>query len=255
MKKIRLRIPGSLGYALGAELDLPESGRAGCYALFAHCFTCSKNLKSFHVISDVLSRHGIGVMRFDFTGIGDSDGNFAATRFDTDVADIVAVAEYMSANYAAPQLIIGHSMGGTAALLAAQRIPSIRAAATIAASSDPGHVARHFSGQRAEVMKTGQAEIIVAGNRFRVGANFFKDLDYPQDGSALAGFRLPLLACHSLDDETLSYEHACRLIAQAGEPASLLSLRDCDHLLKNKADAEYVGEFIAHWASRYLHRA
>lgn len=252
MNKIRLRIPGSLGHTLGAELDLPASGTPVAYALFAHCFTCSRHLKSFHIISEVLTQHRIAVLRFDFTGIGDSEGEFAKTRFTTDVDDIIAVAEYLSANYAAPTLLLGHSMGGTASLLAAKRIPSVRAVATIAAPADPGHVARYFIGKRVDVNKQGSAEIIVGGNRFTIGKPFFHDLDYAEDGSAVSGYDRPLLICHSIDDEMLGFEHARRLLEHTGNPASLLSLAQADHLLKHRRDAEYVAEMIAGWARRYI---
>jgi pimeloyl-ACP methyl ester carboxylesterase len=252
MNKIRLRIPGSLGAALGAELDLPEHGQPRAYALFAHCFTCSRNLKSFHIICDVLARAGIGVLRFDFTGIGDSDGDFSKTHFATDVDDIIAAAEYMSANYAAPQLLIGHSLGGTASLVAARRLPSVRAAVTIAAPADPGHVARYFIGKRVDVTRKGKAEIMVGGNHFTIGNDFFKDLAYAEDGSELRGFDKPLLICQSTDDEMLSFDHAQRLFAHTGQPASLLALDHADHLLKQRADAEYIANMITTWALRYI---
>jgi putative redox protein len=252
MNKIRLRIPGSLGAALGAELDLPEHGRPRAYALFAHCFTCSRNLKSFHIICEILARAGIGVLRFDFTGIGDSDGDFSQTNFATDVADIIAVAEYMSANYAAPQLLIGHSMGGTASLVAARRLPSVRAAVTIAAPADPGHVARYFIGKRVDVTRQGRAEIVIGGSRFTIGNDFFKDLAYAEDGSEVKGFDRPLLVCHSVDDEMVSFHQTQHLLDHTGRPASLLSVSNADHLLKQRKDAEYIANMIAAWAQRYI---
>lgn len=252
MLKKRLRIPGSLGAALGAELDLPENNQPRAYALFSHCFTCSRNLKSFHVICEELARQGIAVVRFDFTGIGDSDGKFSQTNFATDVDDIVAVAEYMAANYSPIKLLIGHSMGGTATLHAAARIPSCTAAVTLAAPSDPGHVARHFIGKRPEVSKTGKAMITVGGNHFEIGEKFFRDLAYAEDGSTLKAFQKPLLICQSRDDELLGFQHAENIYKHAGNPASIVSMDDADHLFNVRADSTYLSHIITAWATRYL---
>jgi len=252
MKKIRLRIPGSFGAALGAELDLPQRDKPHAWALFAHCFTCSRNLKAFHIICEHLAQNGIAVLRFDFTGIGDSDGDFSNTNFATDVDDIVAVSEYMTANYAAPELLIGHSMGGTAMLHAAARIPSCQSAVTIAAPADPGYVARHYIGLRPRVNSTGSAQMTIGGNHFTITEKFFEDLDYPDDGSYLNSFQKPLLICHSLDDDMLNHSHAEQLHIHAGKPSSLVSLDNADHLLSNKDDAAYVADLIAGWAKRYI---
>ena len=252
MKKIRLRIPGSMGAALGAELDLPLYQKPHAWAIFAHCFTCSRNLKAFHIICDHLAQNGIAVLRFDFTGIGDSDGDFSQTNFATDVDDIVAINEYMTANYSAPDLLIGHSMGGTAMLKAAERIPSCRSAVTIAAPVDPGYVARHYVSLRQKVIETGSASITIGGNHFTIGEKFFQDLAYPDDGSYLDSFKKPLLICHSLDDDILSHSHAEQLHLHAGKPSSLVSLDNADHLLSNKDDAAYVADLIAGWAKRYI---
>ncbi|MDT8403185.1 alpha/beta hydrolase family protein [Sulfuriflexus sp.] len=252
MLKKRLRIPGGQGKALGAELDLPENNKPRAYALFSHCFTCSRNLKSFHVICEELAKQGIGVLRFDFTGIGDSDGDFAQTNFASDVEDIIAVADYMAANYAPVKLLIGHSMGGTAILHAAGRIPSCTAAVTLAAPADPGHVARHFIGKRPEVNKTGKAEITVGGMHFQVGEKFFQDLAYPDDGSSLRTYQKPLLICQSHDDELLDFQHAENIYRHAGKPASIVSLEHADHLLKLQQDSHYLANIICAWAGRYL---
>jgi alpha/beta superfamily hydrolase len=252
MLKKRLRIPGGQGVALGAELDLPENSKPRAYALFSHCFTCSRNLKSFHIICEELARQGIGVLRFDFTGIGDSDGDFLQTNFATDVEDIIAAADYMAANYAPVKLLIGHSMGGTAMLHAASRIPSCTAAVTLAAPADPGHVARHFIGKRPEVNKTGKAMITVGGNHFHIGEKFFQDLAYPEDGSTLTSFQKPLLICQSHDDELLDFQHAENIYKHAGKPASILGLEHADHLFNIKQDSSYLAHIISAWSSRYL---
>ena len=252
MLKKRLRIPGSLGAVLGAELDLPDDNKPRAYALFSHCFTCSRNLKSFHVICEELAKHGIGVLRFDFTGIGDSEGSFSQTNFSSDVDDIVAVAEYMAANYAPVKLLIGHSMGGTAMLHAASRIPSCTAAVTLAAPSDPGHVARHFIGKRPEVNKTGKATITVGGNHFEIGEKFFQDLGYAEDGSTLSNFQKPLLICQSTDDELIGFDHAERIYKHAGDPASIVSMDNADHLFNVQQDSNYLAHIIAAWADRYI---
>ena len=252
MKKIRLRIPGSQGFALGAELDLPRHNKPHAWAIFAHCFTCSRHLKAFHIICEHLAQNGIAVVRFDFTGIGDSDGEFSQTNFASDVDDIVAVYEYMAGNYTAPELLIGHSMGGTAMLKAAERIPSCQSAVTIAAPIDPGYVARHYLGLQKTVQQTGSAQITIGGNNFTIGEKFFQDLDYPDDGSYLDSFQKPLLICHSLDDDILDHSHAETLHLHAGKPSSLVSLDNADHLLSNRDDAAYVADLIAGWAKRYI---
>jgi len=252
MRKIRLRIPGSFGSALGAELDLPQHQKPHAWALFAHCFTCSRNLKAFHIICEHLAQNGIAVLRFDFTGIGDSDGDFSQTNFASDVADIIAVNEYMTANYSAPELLIGHSMGGTAILKAADHIPSCQSAVTIAAPIDPGYVARHYIHLQQQVIQTGSAKMTIGGNHFTVNETFFEDLNYPDDGSYLNSFQKPLLICHSLDDDILDHSHAEKLHLHAGKPSSLVSLDNADHLLSNKDDAAYVADLIAGWAKRYI---
>jgi len=252
MKKIRLRIPGSLGAVLGAELDLPKHGKPHAWAIFAHCFTCSRHIKAFHIICEHLAQNGIAVVRFDFTGIGDSEGEFSQTNFASDVEDIIAVYEYMAANYSAPELLIGHSMGGTAMLKAAERIPSCQSAVTIAAPVDPGYVARHYLGLQKTVQQKGSAQISIGGNNFTIGEKFFEDLDYPDDGSYLDSFKKPLLICHSLDDDILSHSHAETLHLHAGKPSSLVSLDNADHLLSNRDDAAYVADLIAGWAKRYI---
>lgn len=255
MKKIRLRLPGSIGYALGAELDLPDDGQVRAYAIFSHCFTCSRNLKSFHVISEILANHGIGVLRFDFSGIGDSEGDFSETNFATDVGDIIAASEYMAANYAPVKILIGHSMGGTASLIAAQHISSVEACVTLSAPADPGHVARHFIGKRPDVNKTGSAKITVGGNHFNIGQKFFEDLDYKEDGSELSGYKKPLLIYHSYDDELVSYEHAKQLLQHCGKPASLISHSHADHLLNQRQHSTYVADLVADWLETYIPQA
>lgn len=252
MKKIRLRIPGSLGHALGAELDLPLHNKPHAWAIFAHCFTCSRNLKAFHIICEHLAQNGIAVLRFDFTGIGDSGGDFSETNFASNVDDIVAVSEYMAANYSAPELLIGHSMGGTAMLKAAERIPSNQSTVTIAAPVDPGYVARHYLDLQPQVSKIGSAKMTIGGNHFTIKEKFFQDLEYPDDGSYLDGFQKPLLICHSLDDNIVNHSHAEKLHLHAGKPSSLVSLDNADHLLSNKNDSAYVADLIAGWATRYI---
>jgi len=252
MQKKRLQIPGSLGATLGAELDLPNNGNVKGWAIFAHCFTCSRSIKSFHTIAEILAKSGLGVLRFDFTGIGDSEGNFADTHFSTNVDDIVAVEEYLAANFAPADILIGHSLGGTAILHAAKRIPSARAAVTLSAPADPGHVARVFLSKREEVMRTGEATITLGGNHFTIHPHFFDDLDYPQDGASFAHFQKPLLVCHSVDDELLGFEHAEQIMKHAGKPASLISMIGADHLLNQQQDADYVGKMIANWLDHYL---
>jgi putative redox protein len=247
----RIEFPGSRGAGLAARLDLP-AGEPRAYALFAHCFTCSKESFAASRISAALAERGIAVLRFDFTGLGGSGGDFASTDFSSNVEDLLAAAEHLRATRRAPALLIGHSLGGTAVLAAAGRIPEARAVATVGAPSDPAHVLRLLGGAVAEMEREGEAEVDLAGRRFRVRREFLDDVAGRRLDEAVASMRKALLILHGPRDEVVGIDHASRIFAAARHPKSFVSLDDADHLLSRREDAAYAAEVLAAWASRYL---
>ena len=252
MSSKNLKFKGSGGNQLSARLDLPADGRPEAYALFAHCFTCSKNLKSVNYISRALTRERVAVLRFDFAGLGESEGDFADTNFSTNVRDLVAAADFMSQEYEAPKILIGHSLGGAAVLKAAKNIPTSKAVAVIGAPSDPAHVMRHFETHRETIVREGEAEIAIEGRPFRIKKQFLDDLSESQLEEAVHNLRKALLIFHSPLDNTVGIDNASRLFQYARHPKSFISLDQADHLLLNAADARYVGAMIASWVRKYL---
>jgi putative redox protein len=251
VKSEKLTFEGAGGETLAARLDLP-AGEPRAYALFAHCFTCSKDIFAAKRIAGALAEGGIAVLRFDFTGLGHSEGEFANTNFSSNVDDLVAAAEYLRANRAAPKLLIGHSLGGAAVLAAAARVPEAVAVATIGAPSDPGHVAHLFRDAADEIAAKGEAEVDLGGRRFRVKKQFLDDIAAQNLEPALGTLRKALLLFHAPRDETVGIDNAGRIFAAAKHPKSFVSLDDADHLLSRKADAVYVAQVLAAWADRYL---
>jgi uncharacterized OsmC-like protein/alpha/beta superfamily hydrolase len=251
VKSEKLTFAGAGGEALAARLDLP-AGEPRAYALFAHCFTCSKDIFAAKRIAGALAEGGIAVLRFDFTGLGHSGGEFANTNFSSNVDDLIAAAEYLRANRAAPKLLIGHSLGGAAVLAAAARVPEAVAVATIGAPSDPGHVAHLFQGAADEIAAEGEAEVELAGRRFRVKKQFLDDIAAQNLEPALGTLRKALLLFHAPRDETVGIDNAGQIFGAAKHPKSFVSLDDADHLLSRKADAVYVAQVLAAWADRYL---
>ena len=251
VKSEKLTFEGAGGETLAARLDLP-AGEPRAYALFAHCFTCSKDIFAAKRIAGALAESGIAVLRFDFTGLGHSEGEFANTNFSSNVDDLVAAAGYLRANRAAPKLLIGHSLGGAAVLAAAARVPEAVAVATIGAPADPGHVAHLFRNAADEIAAKGEAEVDLAGRRFRVKKQFLDDIAAQNLEPALGSLRKALLLFHAPRDETVGIDNAGQIFAAAKHPKSFVSLDDADHLLSRKADAIYVAEVLAAWADRYL---
>lgn len=247
----RIEFPGSAGHLLAARLDRP-SGPVRAFALFAHCFTCSKDLAAASRIARALARRGIAVLRFDFTGLGHSEGEFANTNFSSNVGDLVAAADYLRAEHRAPELLIGHSLGGSAVLVAAARIPEAVAVATIGAPADPGHVARLFAAHADEIAEHGEAEVELAGRRFRIRRQLLDDLAAQRLEPAVAHLRKALLVLHAPLDEVVGIENASRIFQAATHPKSFVSLDSADHLLRRPADAAYAADVLAAWASRYL---
>ena len=248
----KFEIVSTAGQRLSARLDLPEDGEPVAYALLAHCFTCSKDVKALYHIARVLTRHRIGVLRFDFTGLGESGGDFADTSLATNVQDLVAAAESLAARFEAPKLLIGHSFGGAAVIAAAAAMDSCKAVVTIAAPADPRHVARTLGPAAETIAARGEATVKIAGRTFTLRKRFLDDLRGLDPEDLLANLNRALLVMHSPRDEVVGIENASRIFQAARHPKSYVSLDTADHLLSDPADARYAGSVIAAWAMRYI---
>ncbi len=248
----RLSFENGRGERLSALLDRPGDGEIRAYAVFAHCFTCNKLYKGIRNICRVLCTQGIAVLRFDFTGLGESEGDFTETVFSDNVQDIVRAARFVEDGFEAPALLIGHSLGGAAALMAAAQVPSCRAVATIAAPSEPAHVLDHFPDLRAEIARRGEAEIRVGGIEYRINRRFVEDLDACDLGGAIGQLDRALLILHSPSDKTVDIASAARIFSRARHPKSFVSLGQADHLLMDGRDAGYAGRMIAAWCEPYV---
>lgn len=250
----RLRFENDRGLELAARLDLPVDGQPGAYALFAHCFTCTKNLKAISHISRALNQAGFGVLRFDFTGLGESEGDFADTNFSSNVADLVAAAQHLDAHFQAPKLLVGHSLGGAAVLQAAAKIPAVQAVATIGAPCDPAHVTHLLAESRGEIESRGEATVTLAGRQFKIKKQFLDDLEQTRMTETIRQLKCALLVCHSPVDQVVGIENAAHIFQAAKHPKSFISLDHADHLLSNEAAAFYAGAMIAAWSQRYVSR-
>jgi putative redox protein len=246
----KIEFPGATGAKLAARLDLPAEPRA--FALFAHCFTCGKDIFAASRIAETLNARGIAVLRFDFTGIGASEGEFANTNFSSNVQDLLAAVDYLRKNYAAPSLLIGHSLGGAAVLAAAPHVPEATAVVTIATPASAAHVTHHFAADLGKIVETGKAEVTLAGRPFTITKQFLDDVGEQNILDGLGKLKKALLVCHSPRDEYVGIDNATQIFAAARHPKSFLSLDTADHLLRKREDAIYVADVIAAWASRYL---
>lgn len=252
MRSQKLTFTNHAGQQLSARLDLPPDGNPIACALFAHCFTCTKNIKAAGNISRALTQQGIAVLRFDFTGLGESEGEFEETTFSHNIDDLVAAAEYMEETFEAPSILIGHSLGGAAVLCAAARIPGAKAVATIAAPADPGHVRHLLRSSEEEISAQGEAEVLLAGRPFTIKKAFLDDLEEAHTEHSIAKLKKALLVLHSPLDNTVGIENASEIFAAAKHPKSFLSLDHADHLLTDEADSLYAGSMIAAWAVKYI---
>lgn len=254
MRSTKLQFQGSRGNLLSARLDLPVDGSPIAYALFAHCFTCTKNLKAVAYISRALTRKRIGVLRFDFTGLGESEGDFADTNFSSNVGDLVAAARFLESDYEAPRILIGHSLGGAAVLQAAAKMPACRAVATIGAPADPMHVNRLLKDHALVIAEKGEAIVTLEGRDFKIKQQFLDDLKRPRMAAVIKNLKKALLIFHSPVDRIVGIENAAGIFQAARHPKSFVSLDRADHLLTDPADAEYVGIVTAAWARKYMSR-
>ncbi|MCG6897658.1 MAG: bifunctional alpha/beta hydrolase/OsmC family protein [Thiocapsa sp.] len=253
MARIKLEFPNAEGQTLAGLLETPpDPVPTARYALFAHCFTCSKDIAAATRISRALAARGIAVLRFDFTGLGNSDGDFANTNFSSNVADLLAAAWKLEQDYEAPALLIGHSLGGAAVLAAVPQLPSVEAVVTIAAPATASHVQHLFSGARGQLEAIGEAEVQIGLRRFRIRKQLLEDLDQHASADHIRHLNRALLVFHSPLDTIVSIEEAAKIYQAARHPKSFISLDKADHLLSNREDAEYVAETLVAWASRYL---
>jgi putative redox protein len=247
----KITFPGHSGAALSARLDLPEGPHLAT-ALFAHCFTCGKDIVAARRIAGRLAAMGFAVLRFDFTGLGQSQGDFAATGFLSNVADLTAAAAYLAGRGLAPGLLIGHSLGGAAVLRAASSIQTVRAVVTIGAPFDPGHVTHNFADALERIEADGSAEVNLGGRPLRIWRDLVREVAAETLAPAIAGLRRALLVMHAPRDAIVGVENATQIFVAARHPKSFVTLDDADHLLSRPADADYAAEVIAAWSARYL---
>jgi len=248
----KITFENASGHKLAALLEQPQGNHPVAYALFAHCFTCNKDFKAPVNISRSLVNEGIGVLRFDFTGLGDSEGDFSDTNFTTNVDDLIAAARFVESNYGPVRILVGHSLGGTAALWAAPSIPNSVAVATINSPYEPAHLSHVLDSARETLLSEGQAEVDVAGTTYTFKKQFLDDVESADAKTAISSLDRALLVFHAPDDETVSIENASRIFLAAKHPKSFVSLDTANHLLSNRADSQYIGSVIAAWAHRYL---
>ena len=252
MKSIKVEFTNTEGQSLAGKIEMPGDQKPVAYAIFAHCFTCSKNLNTVRNISRGLNRNGIAVLRFDFTGLGDSEGDFSDTNFSSNIKDLIQAADYLKANYEAPQIIIGHSLGGAAVLRTAAKIESVKAVATIGAPFDPPHVKKLLSSGIEEIEQKGEAEVSIGGRPFRIKKHFIDDLEKYDSADEIKNLNRALLVIHSPQDTTVGINNAGEIFGAAMHPKSFVSIDGADHLVTNDQDSIYVGEVISSWAKRYV---
>ena len=252
MRREKVKFKNSRGLYLSGSVELPEQASPKAFAIFSHCFTCNKNLINVKYISEALSEKRIATLRYDFTGLGDSEGYFAETDVATNIDDLVHAAKFLEENYEAPKLLVGHSMGGAASILAASKIESVKALTVVGTPSTLDHISRVFAGKLDEIMSQGSAMVNVAGREMEIGKPLVVDLEKHSIKRTLNTLKTPILIMHSPDDEMVGIDHATNIFMAARHPKSFISLDGIDHLIKNIKDARYVGGLIGEWAVRYI---
>lgn len=248
----KIRFTNRAGLELAGDLELPAGGSWRATALFAHCFTCSRNLKAARNITRALAGAGFAVVRFDFTGLGESEGDFTDTHFSSNLDDLEDAAAWMAEKLDAPQLLVGHSLGGSAVLAVAERLESVRAVATLGAPARVEHILKHFGDDLETIEREGSAEVQLAGRPFRIRRDFVEDARSHSIEDRLRRLRRALLVMHSPFDDTVGIDNAQQIFTAALHPKSFVSLDQADHLLSDEADSRYAGQVISTWASRFL---
>ena len=249
---LRLTFTNRRGEKLSGVLHEPRIGLPSAYAVFAHCFTCTKNIRAANHIANAMAEQGIGVLRFDFTGLGESEGDFADTHFSSNVDDLVDAAGYLAEHYAPPQVMVGHSLGGTAVLSAAHRVDSVRAVATIGSPADAGHVLHLIQEDIDTIQRDGEATVLLAGRPFTIRREFIDDLKAQSVGDRIGRLRKALMVMHSPLDATVSVDQAAEIFMAAKHPKSFVTLDRADHLLSRDEDSRYAARVLAAWAERYI---
>jgi len=252
MRFQKITFQNTAGHDLSGRIDFPLIGKPKAYVLFAHCFTCSKNLKSVDNISHAFTQKGMAVLRFDFTGLGQSKGDFADTNFTSNLSDLKEAYDFLEKNFEAPQVLVGHSLGGAAVLHIASQLPAVNAVATVGAPSSPMHVSHLLASGKVELEEKGEAEVNIGGRPFRMKKQFLDDLQENTKNGVIKNLNKALLVMHSPQDSTVGIESAQEIFVEAKHPKSFVSLDGADHLLMKEADAQYVGSVVAGWASRYI---
>lgn len=252
MKIEKVSFVNKEGFQLSGKLYLPLEEEPRYYAIFAHCFTCSKNFKAPSTISNMLMQLGVAVLSFDFSGLGNSEGEFEDTGFSSNVEDLIAADTFLRTNYQAPQMLIGHSLGGTAVIFAASRLDHIKAVVTIGSPANPKHVKKLFESDLETIKREGSAEVSIGGRSFKIGKEFLDDLDNQNLADLLPQMKKAFLFLHSPQDKIVSIENASELYLNARHPKSFISLDGADHLLSEEKESRYVGELISSWSRKYF---
>ncbi len=252
MKSEKITFVNHDGLHLSAKIEFPIDQKPAAYAIFAHCFTCNKNLTAVRNISRALTAQGLAVLRFDFSGLGESEGSFVDTNFSTNITDILAAADYLKQNYESPTLLIGHSLGGAAALVAAGKIASVKGVATIGTPAEPDHVTHLIGEAIADIEKKGSAKVQIGGRTFTIAKHFLSDLKDHDLTKVIKSLDTALLIMHAPFDRVVGIENARLIYDAAKHPKSFISLDGADHILSDKRDSNYVGSMIATWSTRYL---
>lgn len=250
-QRMKLRFSNQSGNQLVAVLERPEN-KPVAQVLYAHCFTCSKDIITTSRISRALVKNDFAVMRFDFTGLGESEGDFEKTNFSTNIQDIVSASDYLRQQQHAPEILIGHSFGGAGMLAAAKQIPESKATITLAAPSEPENILTHFKNARKLITEKGETQVTIGGNNYILNQQFLDDVDGYDLSADISSLNKPLMVLHSPNDETVNIEHANKIFKAAQYPKSFISLDGADHLLTNREDAAFVADIISSWVVRYV---
>jgi len=252
VNRVRVDFPNANGEQLAASLEMPAGKAPRAFALFAHCFTCGKNIRAASRIARALAAKGYAVMRFDFTGLGGSEGEFANTNFSSNVEDLLAAADFLRDNYQAPQLLVGHSLGGTAVVSAAGLVPEVQAVATLGAPASPAHLLKHLGQEVEHSNATDGVEVQIAGRAFTIKPQFVEDLNNAPVAIRLRTLKAALLVLHAPFDEVVPIDEAAGIFQAARHPKSFVALDGANHMLSESRDAVYAADTIATFAERYL---